>query len=301
MVSQLNLQEPTDTIYRKRIEDKIIFYWTNKTPLKLQQSHPKLVTYIKNTEHLTLQEFYYGCAMIEFKNNLFSEIFKNFLKLITYSLPLISQHEIIPFMRGILAAEGTIAHHPSTKHYGVHISAIQETERIIYREALAKIGISAKIYLNYKEILISQRSNLVQLLNQRLMTLHPRKYNKFLYMMQQYPSISEETTYFRNEKRVWNKISDEKIKQILALYQSGIIKTKEIAEKLQISQIKVQRVLRQYNLGKRVVKVSEDKRKEITQFCIDHPKLTQKDIAKHFNVSQIAVSRALRKYQLNLQ
>ncbi|MFH1592746.1 MAG: hypothetical protein ABIB47_05260 [Candidatus Woesearchaeota archaeon] len=182
--------------------------------------------------------------------------------------------------------------------YSVHISACKEEERLVYQKALERLGVRLKIYKDYKETLISERENLVQLLKQRLMTLHPRKYNKFLHMMQQYSKISQETGYFTGTKRAWNKVPEHKINQILELYKSGTTITKKIAEKVGVSIIKVQRVLKENNLGKRVIKTPEEKREEIAQFVKKNPKLTQKQIAEHFNVHESVVLRALKKYNI---
>lgn len=67
--------------------------------------------------------------------------------------------------------------------------------------------------------------------------------------MQQYPNLSNETDYFTGKRYPWNKSPKEKINQTLELYSSGLTKTKDIAEKLGISVIKVQRILKENNLG----------------------------------------------------
>ena len=126
------------------------------------------------------------------------------------------------------------------------------------------------------------------------MTLSQKKYDKFLFMMQQYPNISEETGYFTGIKKVWNKFPEEKINQVLELHKSGITRTVEIAKKLGISTIKVNRVLKQNNLGKRLVKTSESKRKEIAQFAQESPTLTQKQIAQQFNINESVVEEPAR-------
>ncbi len=291
----INIKDPYDQNYKKMLEEKLINYWLNKTRLKLEQGHPKKVTY-RNVKHTQLKEDYYGCLMIEFKNNLFSQIFKNFLKLVVTNLFNENAEYIKHFMKGILAGEGTVAYHPKSKHYAVHISASKLEEREIYKKCLFKLGIELKIYSNYKETLISKKHNLIQLLKQKLMILHPRKYSKFLYMMRQYPGITEEIGYFNERREPWNKIPKEKIDEIIKLYNSKKLKNKEIAERLGISYIKVQRVLKENNLGKRVKKIDENIRKEIAKFVEDNPALNYDKIAKHFKISNSAVGRAYRKY-----
>ena len=63
--------------------------------------------------------------------------------------------------------------------------------------------------------------------------------------------------------------------------------TKELAETLQISQIKVQRVLKEQNLGKRLVKNSEETRKALYMYNIGyiivHPDQKGKTAAETFS------------------
>lgn len=72
--------------------------------------------------------------------------------------------------------------------------------------------------------------------------------------------------------------------------------TKMIAEQIGVSQIKVQRVLKENSLGKRVVKTSEELRKQIAEFYKQNPNLKQYELAKKFNVHESVVRRAVRKY-----
>ena len=195
----------------------------------------------------------------------------------------------------MIAGEGCVESDAKCKKFRVHISAAKSEEKEIYTGLLKKLNIVAYNYPGDK-IVISKRENLIQLLKQRLMTLHPKKYNKFLHMMQKYPHISEETKYFTGEKKIWNKITEEKTNKILELYQSGITKTSEIAENLGINQIKVQRLLKENNLGYRRTKFLESKRKEIANFAKDNPKLNMEKISKIFGVSKSVVSRAYIKY-----
>ena len=295
---KVNLNEPKDLEYKNFIENKCLEYWLKKSKIKVQNSYPKKVSYITNTIKIALEKSDYGTLMVEEKNNLFSQIIKNFLIIIKETMPNENIELIRSFMKGIIAGEGTVAYHPKSHHYGIHISAANLKEREIYKDCLAKLTINAKIYDDYKEMLISERENLVQLLKQRLMTLHLRKYAKFLNMMQKYPGISQETGYFLGKKKVWNKIPEEKIKQVIEIYNSGIIRTEDIAEKVGISQIKVQRVLKENNLGKRRNIYSEEKREEIADFVKNNLELTTYQIAEKFNVSQSAVLRACRKYNI---
>ena len=116
--------------------------------------------------------------------------------------------------------------------------------------------------------------------------------------MQQYPNISQETRYFKEKgQNVWNKIPQEKLNKIIKLYNSGITNTKELSQKLNLHILKVQRVLKENNLGKRTIKTSESKRLEIFNYIIEHPTIPQKDIAILFKVHPAVVSRAWLKYK----
>ena len=295
---KLNINEPKDLNYKKEIEDKVKNYWLRKTKLTLEQAYPKKITYIKNTENIVLKLNDHGSLVLEHKNNLFSQIIKNFVKKITYEKITTYKKELIrAYIKGIIAGEGTVANHIKSRHRGVHISACEQKEREIFKNCLDKVDVKVKVYEDYKEMLISKRENLIKLLNQRLMTLHPKKYNKFLNMMKQYPNIEKETNYFRgNRQNVWNKIPQERINQVIELYKSGTIRTKEIAEKLNISEIKVNRVLKENNLGRRVKKTPESLRKEIAKFTKDNPKLSLTKIAEYFRVHKSVVVRSYRKY-----
>ena len=261
------------------------------TNIILDQSYPKKVTYIKNTSNYKLKYYDYGTLVLEHKHNLYSQIIKLAVRKLTYDGILDLDKKLIQgFLRGILAGEGCIELNKKIKKFVVHITAVNEKEREIYAKCLRKLDVEVKHYNNYKDVIISKRKNNVQLLKQRLMTLSPAKYAKFLYMMQQYPNIKEETGYFKEKgQNVWNKIPQEKIDQIIELYSSGITNTKEIAEKLNLHILKVQRVLKEKNLGIRRIITPEAKRIEIAKFAREHPELNYQQIAEQFNVSPSTV------------
>ncbi|HLC85714.1 MAG TPA: LAGLIDADG family homing endonuclease [Candidatus Nanoarchaeia archaeon] len=294
---KVNVNNAINNYVKEQIESKCIRYWLDTCKLDIKNAHPKVVSYIRNTDKTGLKEDFYGTLIIEYKNNLFSQIIKNFVRQNTYFYIIDENTENIQaFMRGIIAGECCVQNDPKTGHYSVHISAIQEKERQIYKTLLQILGINVKIYKDYKDLLISKRENLIQLLKQRLMTLHPRKYAKFLNMMKHYPGIEEETGYFTGRRKPWNTLPKEKTDKIIELYNSGTTKTKEIAELLGISIIKVSRVLKANNLGKRLVKTSESNRKKMADFTKNNPKMNIKQIAERFKVSKSVVLRAYHKY-----
>ncbi len=220
--TKVNINEPIDQARKTKIEGDCTDYWLSKTKVTKEQAYPKRVTYVKQSPHKEPQNK--GTLVLEYRNNLFSQVIKNLVRKVTYEQITNEQPELIRgYMRGIIAGEACVNDDPKSRHFTVHISATKPEERAIYKNCLENIGLEAKIYSNYKEMLISRLKNLIQLLNLRLMTLSPRKYAKFLYMMQRYSDIKEKTGYFMGEKKgIWNKHPQEKIDKIIELYKSGI-------------------------------------------------------------------------------
>src|SRR3989344_5242102 len=297
---KLNINEPSDNNYKKEIESKVINYWTNKTKISLTNAYPKKVTYIKNTHNIKLKPLDTGSLVLEYRNNLFSQVIKNLVKEITYKKVLDYNSNLIQgYIRGILAGESTVELSKKDKKYRIHITALKNEEREIYKNCLNKIGIEVKSYNNYKDLIISKKENNIKLLNQRLMTLHPKKYAKFLNMMQQYPNIENETDYFKPKgKNIWNKHPEDKINRILETYKnSPNLSCRKIANIAGVSPIKVNRVLRENNLGKRMIqKTPESKRKEIADYTKEHPELNMNKISRIFNVHISIVTRSYKKY-----
>ena len=294
----ININKPADEHYRKEVEEKVVAHWTEKTSIPLGRAYPVKVWYIKDTKNTILRTFDRGSLVVKYRNNLYSQVIKEFVRRITYEKILTYDLDIIrAYMRGIIAGEGCVQNDKKTGHYSIHLTAMQEIERILFKDCLKAIGIFSKVYENYKDILISERSNLVKLLQQRIMTLSPQKYSKFLFMMQQFDDVHRSTHYFKGKgKNIWNKIPQEKITGILETYKSGVLRTKEIANKMGVSQLKVQRVLFENNLGKRVIKTGEAKRREIADFAKNNTTLTQKQLAERFLVHESVVRRACKKF-----
>jgi len=282
--------------FRKELEKEIIDFWLVNSKIDYEKRYPKTLVGVKDSNNNIPKNK--GTIMIEIKKNLFSQIIKRFLKLVITNLINEKKEYIGRFMKGVLAGEGCIAYHPKSGHYAVHISASELGEREIYKECLKKLNIEIKIYNNYKEMLISKKHNLIQLLQQRLMTLHPVKYNKFLNMMKQYPDITEKIGYFSGNKRPWNKTPKEKINKILELYKSGTTNTKEIADKIGIGRLKVQRVLKENNLGKRLERTSQKMMNKIIRLHNKNPSLHSYQIANILGIHESRVGRIRRKYKL---
>ena len=292
---KVNMNEPLDLVYKDSIENTCLEYWIKQSRLDIKNSYPKKVSYIKNTSHKLLKKSYYGTLIIDYKRNLFSQVLKSFLRSVLARILTENTLYERAFMKGVIAGECNVECSSLYKHYRVFITATKNDERQIFKNCLAKIGIESKMYGD-DLLVISRKTNLIQLLHQRLMTLHPRKYNKFLNMMKRYPNIRNETLYFSGTRFVWNKTSLETEQRIVDLYQSGMSRTQDIADAVGVSPIKVNRVLRLHELGKRIIKTSEERRKEIAEFTRTHPHLNLIEIAKEFDVSASVVLRSYHNY-----
>ena len=243
---KVNINEPSDEDYRKEVENKVITYWINKLGLSLEKSYPKKVSYIKNTKNTTLGFYDYGTLIIEIGSNLFSQILKNFLKNTTYNIINYENNEIRYFMRGIIAGESCVEIHMPSKKFRVHISANNPDEKLIFYECLKRLGIDSIIY-KYDKLVISKKENNLQLLKQKLMTLSPEKYNKFLRMMNLYGNFNGLNEWRSNLQKPHNRIPQDKINKIMELHnQHRDWPAWKIAEQVGVSDIKVQRVRREY-------------------------------------------------------
>ncbi len=181
---KLNIKEPSDLLYKQEIETKLVEYWTKQTRLSIKQAYPKRVCYVKRTPNKWRAENDYGTMTIERRSNLFSQIVKNLVKGVTENLCHFSKQEIQGFMRGIIAGEGCIE--TQTKHFRVHIAAVNDEERRIYQIGLRKLEIDSINYPCSQAVIISKRKNHRELLKQNLLTLSPEKHQQFLRMLANY-------------------------------------------------------------------------------------------------------------------
>jgi len=296
--AKVNINEPADSAYKQLVELKVVDHWTTRAHVTEEQAYPKRVTYIKNTTNKRLKHSDYGTIVLEYKNNLFSQIIKNFVRKITYKQIVNEKEEYIRgYMRGIIAGEGCIEVDNAIKKYRVHISVSKEDEKERYYECLKKLGIKSIIYPGDK-LVISKRENNVQMLMQKLITLSHEKYSKFLAMMQQYQDITRETGYFIGKRQhIWNKYPQETISKIIELYKEGITSTKDIANQVGVSTIKVNRVLRENNLReKKLVNYGEEIKKKIIMYIKENPTMSNEQVARVFDISRSAIQRVRTKH-----
>ncbi|MDP2906686.1 MAG: LAGLIDADG family homing endonuclease [Nanoarchaeota archaeon] len=236
--------------------------------------------------------------MIEYKSNLLSQIIKNFVKTISYQIPNFEKEEIRGFIRGIIAGEGCIEINKKYKKYAVHLTANKEYERELYKDCLQRLGIECKLYENYKEMIISKRVNNVELLNQGLMTLHPKKYAKFLYIISLYNGEIE--WWRKNLKKPHNKTPKKVEDKIVQLHkQNPELPTWKIGELTGVSAIKVQRILKTNNLGKRRgERTSQEMINKVLELHNKSPSLHAYQIANMLGIHKERVERIRRKYKL---
>ena len=187
---KVNINEPLDLNYKKEVEDKVINYWIEKVGLSLERSYFKKVSYIKDTKHTKLSFDDYGTLIIEKGTNLFSQIIKILVKNMSKNILNYEKSEIRHFMKAIIAGESNVEFNSKSGHYRIFISAKNFEERKLYQNCLNKLGIKSTVYLNFHGVVISKRENNLKLLKQRLMTLSPEKYDKFLQMMESYSDLN---------------------------------------------------------------------------------------------------------------
>ena len=241
---KVNINEPEEQDYKTKVEKKVVSHWISKINIQKELSYPKKVSYVKNTRNKKLKFSDYGTFIIDYKRNLFSQIIKNYVKRLSYSILDFSNEEIRCFMRGILAGEGCVEINNTYKKFRVQLSANKEEERILYQRCLEKLGIESSLYKDHKDLVISKKNNLVELLKQKLMCLSPKKYNKFLRIKEFYKGFYDLDLWKEENKfGPHNKIPKENINAILELHQENPSwPAWKIAEKVGVSTIKVQRV-----------------------------------------------------------
>lgn len=182
---KVNINEPLDKNYKKQVEDKVVNFWLENTKIDPINHYPKIVSYIKNTKNKRLREEDFGSLILEKRDIIFTQFIINLVEILSNNMVNYDKESIRMFMRGIIACEGTVEMNKISKAFRVHISAIKKKEKLIYYNCLKKLGIESKIYSKDK-LIISEKENNLWLLRKNLMSLHPKKYAKFLEMMSLY-------------------------------------------------------------------------------------------------------------------
>jgi len=241
---KVNINEPEGKHYQTEIEEKVIKHWIEKTGLSLEMAYPKRVSYIKNTKNKKLRFYDYGTLIFEHRNNLFSQVIKNLVRKVFYNILKYSDDEIRWFMKGIIAGESTVEIHKESMKYRVFITANKEKERKLFQACLERLGIKSTLYANYKTLVISKKQNHLKLLEQKLMTLSPKKYSKFLQMINLYEHFIGRDIWRKNLSSPWNKTNPFTISRIIGIhFGEPNLSRKDLAYVLGISKSVVDRTV----------------------------------------------------------
>lgn len=296
---KVNINEPNDLEYKKQIENKVIKHWLAKTKIDFNMKYPKTVSYIRNTRNKKLKHYDHGTLIIEYKNNILNQVIKKFVKEITYKHIInFKEKEIRNFMKGIIAGEANVEIHKKDKRFRVYITAVNDIERNIFEECLKKLNIEGKHY-NFAFI-ISKKHNLLQLLQQKLLCLSPKKYNKFLRIFQLYSSFPDHEIWKQQQTKPHNKTPQEIIDKIIELHhQNPNNPAWKIAKQVGISTIKVQRVRKEHGLGVQRNKTTKEEFSRIVRFHKANPHLIQAQLTEQTGFAEHKVRRVLVKYRKN--
>jgi len=181
---KLNINKPENGLLREELEDNLICHWIMNSPINYESKYNTAVSYIKNTNNEIAAND--GTLILEFNSAIFAQLIQNILIKIQERILNYNKEEVIWYMKGIIAGEGSIEINYKFMKYNVHISACKKEERLLYQKCLNVLGIQLKVYENYKETIISKRINNFKLLELDLMSLNPTKYAKFLEMISLY-------------------------------------------------------------------------------------------------------------------
>ncbi len=293
---KVNMQKPDDLEFKNNIEKTLVGYWIEKTSISSAQKYPNPVSYIGTAPFTSLNIYNRGTLIIEFRDNIFSQVIKKFVRDITYNEILsCTSEQIRYYMRGIIAGEGCVETDKEERKFRVRIASHKPLERKIFIDCLEKLGIDSRENECNKDIIISRKQNLLILLQLKLMCGSYDKYNKFLNSFSIYKDFQEYYHWKDQQTEPHNKFPQEVIDGIIQFhYLHPDWSSKKIAQEVGVSEIKVCRVRKENNLGKRTVKLSDAKRKEIAEYAKANPTQNQVVIAQHFNVSQMTVCRALK-------
>ena len=247
---KVNINEPNELIYKKTIETKLVNYWISKTKIDPKMMYPHPLSYVKHNDQKILKNSNYGTLILDFKNNIFSQIIKNYVNQLSHSILTCGEDEIKYFMKGIIAGESNVEIEKPTKHFRIFISAKEFEERELYQNCLKRLRISSINYLHFHGLVVSSKENLLQLLDQKLMSGSKQKYEKFL----QIKTFYENDGFLQQWKqkvqgKPHNKTPQSKIDEILSLHsQHPGWSAWKIAEIVGTSSIKVQRVRKEHGI-----------------------------------------------------
>ncbi len=181
---KLNLPEPKNQELKTLLKEELVEHWMRQSPIGFEMGFPTKLSFIKNSKNRIAKNN--GTLIIERRAPIFVQTLQKLVKDTTFSMPERSREEIIAYMRGIIAAEACINYRISSYHRRVFITATDDEERAIFTRCLNKLGIETKDCKPIKDIVISQRENIMRLHDLDLMSLNEEKHERFLEMMDSY-------------------------------------------------------------------------------------------------------------------
>ncbi len=159
-------------------------FWIDTIGIHPDNHLPTIISGVETTKNTALANK--GTLVIEKSSPLYSQTLQSLVSSMTTSMPSRLKEHIIPFMRGVIAAEACVNYRIETGHRRVFITATNNGERQIFRICLEILGIPTYDCHKISDIVISGRENLMKLQELGLMTLHPEKHARFEEMMASY-------------------------------------------------------------------------------------------------------------------
>lgn len=158
---------------RKDMIVRLKEFWVTKTGILLSK-----ITKTTVNKKLISKFSPYGVIQIRYSNDLFFNVLMNFLKNIR-SVILENERYVIPYLRGLVAAEGGIGKHPNGALRMILIGGTKPSDQEFYCNCLDKIGING--FRTYdSRIEIYNTSNFLKLYHIDLFGLHPRRKREFI-------------------------------------------------------------------------------------------------------------------------
>ncbi len=181
------------------LEDDSAPVWIWYCNLNPEMSYPKRLSFIKNAPQKKPNTL--GTLLIEKQAKIFDQVINKLLQDVLQSMPSREPKEIAAYLRGIIAAEGCV-NYDTHGHKRVFVTATKDEKRELFRTCFHRLGIPTKDCKPIKDIIISQRENILKLDELGLMTLHPEKHARFKEMIASYTETWHEQRGLNNDERV---------------------------------------------------------------------------------------------------
>jgi len=215
-------------------ESKVINYWVNN--LNLQKENFNKISIKKGKRSKPN-----GILTIAFYNKIFSQTFRNIYK---YGLSNLTEEKmIIPFLRGLFAAEGSVRINKNNSVHSLGISAGTHGKREQIKNLLNKIDINSVNNSDRREVQITGYINFLKFKQLNLHTLHPNKKVKFncaFLSMKQAPGLLKSLIISQLEDRELTRYNLAKI-----------LNRKLSAVTYNLKDLELKNVVKKRNVGKK--------------------------------------------------